>query len=350
MRSVRIGDRLVGEGSPTFVIAEAGVNHNEDLALGKALIKAAKAAGADAIKFQTYTAEGLATRTAPRYWVEPADPEGTQFDTFARLDGLDRDGQRELFAYAREAGIICFSTPFDEASADFLDDLGVPAFKIASADLTAHPLVRHVAGKGKPLILSTGTATLAEIEEALGVIEAAGNREVILLHCTLSYPCPPEAINLRAMVLMRQVFPDHPVGLSDHSLGIAVPQAAVALGAAVIEKHFTVDKTLPGSPDHHLSVDPPELGEMVRGIRTIEAALGAGRKGPVEAERLAHRYARRSVVAAAPIARGTILRREWLTCKRPGTGISPRFFDVVVGRTARVDIPEDSVIGWEMLG
>ncbi len=349
MSSVTVGGRPIGEGYPCFVIAEAGVNHNEDVELGKALIRAAKEHGADAIKFQTYRAERLSTRTAPRYWVESDDPNGTQFDTFAKLDGLDDAGHRELQAYAQKVGILWLSTPFDEDAVDFLDSLGVPAFKVASADMTCHPFLEHVARKGKPVFLSTGTATLGEVDEAVRVVRETGNDQLVLLHCTLSYPCPPEAINLRAMVTMREIFPQYPVGLSDHSLGITVPVAAVALGAAAIEKHFTVDKRLPGSPDHHLSVDPLELKAMVEGIRTVEAALGSPRKEPVPAEMAAHRLARRSLVAARQIPKGTVITREMLTWKRPGTGIPPKFLPMVIGRTARVDIAPDQVLTWEMV-
>jgi N-acetylneuraminate synthase/N,N'-diacetyllegionaminate synthase len=215
--------------------------------------------------------------------------------------------------------------------------------------MTCHPFLEQIARKRKPIFLSTGTSTLGEVDEAVQVIREAGNDQIVLLHCTLSYPCPPEAINLRAMVTMGEVFPQCPVGLSDHSLGIAVPIAAAALGAAAIEKHFTVDKRLPGSPDHRLSIDPGELRQMVDGIRAVEAALGSPRKEPVQAEMAAHRLARRSLVAAREIPRGTVITREMLTYKRPGTGIPPKFLPLVVGRTALVDIPADQVLTWEMV-
>ena len=199
------------------------------------------------------------------------------------------------------------------------------------------------------MILSTGTSTLGEVEEALEVCRRAGNDTVVLLHCTLKYPCPPEGINLRMMEHLMRAFPGVPVGLSDHSLGISVPQAAVALGACMIEKHYTVDKTLPGSPDHHLSVDPRDLRAMVDGIRTVEKALGKATKGLEPLEKEAFLYARRSVTSAARIPRGATITREMLTYKRPGTGISPRFLDLVVGRTARRAIPEDTTMTWEMV-
>ena len=344
-----IAGRRVGIGEPCYVIAEAGVNHNCDVALGRRLVDEAKAAGADAIKFQSYEASRIATRVAPRYWVEKDDPEGTQWDTFDRLDKLSREDFGGLLRYSADAGLVAFSTPFDDDAVDRLAALDVPAFKIASADLTCHPLVERTAAVGKPMILSTGTSTLAEVEEALDVCGKAGNDRVALLHCTLKYPCPPEAVNLRMMGHLRRAFPGVPVGLSDHSLGINVPLAAAALGASVIEKHYTVDKTLPGSPDHHLSIDPPELKALVDGIRTIERALGKDRKGLEPMEEEAFRFARRSVTSQLSIPKGTTITREMLTYKRPGTGISPRYFDLVIGRVARVDIPEDTTITWEMV-
>jgi len=344
-----IAGRTVGIGEPGYVIAEAGVNHNCDVRLGYRLIEEARSAGADAIKFQSYTAGKIATRVAPRYWQEPDDPAGSQWDTFDRLDKLGDDDFRALLARARQLGLTAFSTPFDDEAVDFLAGLDVPCFKIASADLTCHPLVERAARVGRPMILSTGTSTLAEVEEALEVCRRAGNDRVVLLHCTLKYPCPPEGINLRMMEHLMRAFPGVPVGLSDHSLGISVPQAAVALGACMIEKHYTVDKTLPGSPDHHLSVDPPELRAMIAGIRTVEQALGRSTKGVEPLEQQAFQYARRSVTSRVAIPKGTRLTREMLTYKRPGTGISPRFFEQVIGRVARQDIPEDTTLTWEML-
>jgi sialic acid synthase SpsE len=347
--SFAIAGRAVGKGQPCYVIAEAGVNHNCDVQLGYKLIETAGAAGADAIKFQSYTASRIATRTAPRYWVEPADPKGTQWDTFDKLDKLSDRDFKSLLGHARHVGLTAFSTPFDDEAVDFLASLDVPAFKIASADLTCHGLIDRAARVGKPMLLSTGTSTLAEVEEALEVCRRAGNEEVALLHCTLKYPCPPEAINLRMMEHLMRAFPGVPVGLSDHSLGTSVPQAAVALGACVIEKHYTVDKTLPGSPDHHLSVDPAEMRAMVDGIRTVEKALGKAEKGLEPMEKDAYLYARRSVTSKVAIPRGSAITREMLTYKRPGTGISPRHLDMVVGRVARQDIPEDTTITWEMV-
>ncbi|MCU0241778.1 MAG: N-acetylneuraminate synthase family protein [Vicinamibacteria bacterium] len=344
-----IGETLVGQGHPCYVIAEAGVNHNCDLALGKRLIETAKASGANAIKFQNYEAGKIATRVAPRYWTEANDPQGTQWDTFNRLDKLSAADFRALLAHAQSIGLTAFSTPFDDEAVDFLASLDIPTFKIASADLTCHPLLDRAARVGKPMILSTGTANLAEIEEAIEVCLRAGNEQIALLHCTLKYPCPPEGINLRMMEHLMRAFPELPIGLSDHSLGISVAIGAVALGACIIEKHYTVDKKLPGSPDHHLSVDPAEMAAMVAGIRTVEMAMGKAHKAVEPLELDAHRLARRSVTSAVAIPRGTRVERAMLTYKRPGTGISPRFFDLVIGRTASVDIPADTTLTWEML-
>lgn len=349
MSRFEIAGRAVGKGLPCYLIAEAGVNHNCDLALGKRLVDTAKASGADAIKFQSYTASRISTRVAPRYWFEPQDPRGTQWDTFDRLDKLAPADFEALLRHARGIGLVAFSTPFDDDAVDMLAALDVPAFKIASADLTCHPLLERAARIGKPMLLSTGTSNLAEVEEAVDVCRRAGNEQVALLHCTLKYPCPPEGINLRMMEHLMRAFPELPVGLSDHSLGISVPQAAVALGACVVEKHYTVDKTLPGSPDHHLSVDPAEMRALVDGIRAIEKALGRAQKALEPLELDAFHYARRSVTSAVAIPRGAVVTRAMLTYKRPGTGISPRHFDLVIGRVASVDIPEDTTLTWDML-
>jgi N,N'-diacetyllegionaminate synthase len=344
-----IAGRKVGIGEPAYVIAEAGVNHDCLLDRGKALVETAKNAGFDAIKFQSYTASKIATRVAPRYWVEPQDPNGTQWDTFAKLDKLSDQDFKALIDHAKKTGIVAFSTPFDDEAVDFLIGLDMPAFKIASADLTCKPLLERVAAAKKPVILSTGTSTLAEIDEAVETLAAKGCDEVVLMHCTLKYPCPPEGINLRMMTHMMQSFPGIPVGLSDHSLGISVPQAAVAMGACMIEKHYTIDKTIKGSPDHHLSVDPVEGKAMMEGIRAIEKALGRKVKGLEPLEKEAFLYARRSVTSAKKIAKGATITRDMLTYKRPGTGISPRFFDLVIGRQAKQEIPEDTTLTWEMV-
>lgn len=356
MRSLSIGPKAIGPDGPVFVIAEAGVNHNADPELALRLVEQAAAAGVDAIKFQTYTADKLVTRTAPKYsadtmeqWLRHEPPSGYQIDEFAHLDHLPAQAYRAVVDACRRSPLIFLSTPFDEASADFLDELEVSAFKIASADITNHRLLRHVAAKGKPMLLSTGCSTLGEIQEALDVMGEVGNADVALMHCTLSYPTAAQDANLNMMKTMQAVFPAHPVGFSDHTLGIVAPAVAVSHGARLIEKHFTLDKTLGISTDHFMSVDPAELWQMVQSIREAEVLMGRGEKGPVPAEEAARRYARRSVVAARPIARHAVIVESDLTLKRPATGIQAPSVEMVVGRRATRDIAADTVMTWEML-
>ncbi len=348
MKTVRIADHVVGAGAPTFVVAEAGVNHNEDLALALEHVRQAASAGADAIKFQNYRADRLVTRSAPKYWrTAPGDGTTTQYETFSQLDSLPPSAYAQVVAEARAQNIVWFSTPFDEASVDFLEALDVPAYKIASADLTHHPLLAYAAGTGRPLILSTGLATLGEIEAALDVAHRAGNDQIILLHCTLSYPTELRDTNLRMIQTMQCAFPDYPIGLSDHTHGTLIPALATMLGAAMIEKHYTIDKGLPGSPDHKLGVDTDELRQLVEQVRIAELALGSPRKGPIPAEEPALRLARRSIVATVDIPAGAIIQRDMLTCKRPGTGLAPSLLGVVLGRRARRAIGEDQVLTWD---
>ena len=332
------------------MIAEAGVNHNCDVQLGYKLIETAAAGGRGRHQVpELHRGQDLDPRRAAL--LGGAEGPATARSGTPSTSSTSCPTATSSRSSARPAtwAITAFSTPFDDDAVDFLASLDVPAFKIASADLTCHGLIERAARVGKPMILSTGTSSLAEVEEALEVCRRAGNEQVAILHCTLKYPCPPEAINLRMMEHLMRAFPEVPVGLSDHSLGISVPQAAVALGACVVEKHYTVDKTLPGSPDHHLSVDPPEMKAMVAGIRTVEKALGKAQKALEPMERDAYLYARRSVTSQVAIRKGTAITREMLTYKRPGTGISAKHLDLVVGRVARADIPADTTLTWEMV-
>jgi sialic acid synthase SpsE len=341
-----IGDRGVGAGAPCYVIAEAGANHNRDRGLARELIDVAARAGADAVKFQTYTGKDLYSSKTPRfdYLDDPRSPAELLDDI-----ALPREWQAELAEHASERGIAFFSTPFDHAAVDGLRELGVPAMKIASFEIVDLPLIRHAAETGVPVIVSTGMATYGEIEDALGAVEAAGNRSVALLRCASVYPSPPEIMNLRAMTTMRDAF-GVPVGLSDHTTGVAVAAGAAALGAELVEKHFTLDRGMEG-PDHPFALEPDELRAMIAGIREVEAARGSGRlEGPSELEaREMHANARSSVIAAADIPAGAEITREMLTVKRPGWGIAPKHIDVLVGRRARTDIEYDDVITWEMV-
>ncbi|MCL0059466.1 N-acetylneuraminate synthase [Dehalococcoidia bacterium] len=348
MKQVKISDRLVGEGKPCFIIAEAGVNHNGDINLAKKLIDIAKEAGADAVKFQTFKAKEVVTGGAEKadYQKETTGAEESQFEMIKRLELTEKDF-RELFAYAQEKGILFLSSPFDKGSVDLLDELGVPAFKVGAGEITNFPLLRHIAGKKKPIILSTGMSTLGEIEEALELIRKEAVEEIILLHCVSCYPAKVEDMNLKAMKTLRHAF-KLPVGLSDHSLGVTIPIAAVARGACVIEKHFTLDKNLPG-PDHRASLEPDELKQVVKAIRDVEKAMGDGIKRPTVEEEENKKVARRSIVASVDIPKGAIITEHMLDVKRPGTGIEPRYIEMIVGRQAKEDIKKDEMITMEMI-
>ena len=344
---VKIGDRSVGDNEPCFIVAEAGANHNRDLSMGKELIDVAARAGADAVKFQTYSAETLYSKKTPRFtYLERLTSKET-WNLIKEIE-LPREWQAELAAHAAARGIAFFSSPFDYRAVDELDALGVPAFKIASFEIVDLPLIRYAAAKRRPMIISTGLATYEDVQDALEACWAAGNRDVVLLQCASLYPAPPARMNLRAIATLRQAF-GVPVGLSDHTLGIHVASAAVGLGACVVEKHFTLSRSLPG-PDHPFAVEPAELAEMVRQIREVEAALGDGRKlGPAPDEEEMHQKARRSLIAARRIPKGTRIERDMIAIKRPGFGIRPKFVDLVLGRVAKVDVDEDTVLTWEML-
>ena len=345
---VKIGDKRIGEEEPTFIIAEAGVNHNGSIELAKKLIKAAKDAGADAVKFQTFKAENVVIKNADKaeYQKEATIVEESQYKMLKKLELAEEDF-RELADYAKKAGILFLSSPFDRESVNLLYELDVPAFKIASGEITNLPLLRYIAKKEKLIILSTGMATLGEVEEALNVIRSEGAKDVILLHCVSNYPTKIEDINLRAMETLKQAF-KIPVGFSDHTLGITAPIAAVALGACVIEKHYTLDRNLPG-PDHKASLEPDELREMVKAIRDVEKALGDGIKRPVKAEEVSKMIGRRSIVAKQDIPRGASLTRDMLDIKRPGTGIEPKYLELVCGTITKVEIKKDDVITWDII-
>ena len=345
---MEIAGRLIGAGQPCFIIAEAGVNHNGDLALAKRLVDAAVSAGADAVKFQTFKAERLASASAPKatYQLQTTDRRESQLEMLRRLE-LSEAAHRELMGYCAAKGILFLSTPFEEASADLLERLGVCAFKMPSGELTNLPFLAHVARKGKPMIVSTGMSTLVEVEQAVQAIRKAQNDQVVLLHCVSDYPADPSDANLRAMHTMAEAF-NVPVGYSDHTLGLEVALAAVALGARVIEKHFTLDRTLPG-PDHRASLKPDELCRLVQGVRTVEAALGDGRKAPVPREANTAAVARKSLVAATHIPSGTRLTNHLLSLKRPGTGLPPSMMAQIIGRIAVHDIPAETVLTMEMV-
>jgi len=347
MEVVRIGDRSVGGGNPVYVIAEAGSNHDRDLDQAKRLIDVAAAAGADAVKFQTFAADRIVAETTTRakYLDDLLPPDKTMSDLFRELE-LPREWHAELFRHATDAGLDFLSTPFDFEAVDLLDDLGVKAFKVASYELWHLPLIREIASRGKPIICSTGMADLADVQDAVDTVGATGNEALILLHCVVNYPPPFADLNLRAIGTLRDAF-GVPVGYSDHSPGITAPIVATALGAAVIEKHFTLSRDLPG-PDHRFAIEPDELSAMVRAIRDAHDALGTGIKRMAPAEADLYVTARRSLFAARDIAAGTVLREDDVAILRPGTGIEVRDLPKVVGRTARRSIARHEPLAWDM--
>ncbi|MQF67082.1 N-acetylneuraminate synthase [SAR202 cluster bacterium AD-802-F09_MRT_200m] len=346
--AVDIGNRRVGLDSPCFIIAEAGVNHNGSLEMGFELIDAAAEAGADAVKFQTFKAENLVTSLAPKaeYQLRTTDAAESQYEMIRRLE-LSPEMHRALIDHCNQRNILFLSSFFDEESADLLQDLGVPAFKMPSGEITNLPLLAHVARKGKPMIVSTGMADMDEVAAAVHALREEGNREIILLQCVSNYPADPADVNLRAMNTMAAAF-GLPVGYSDHTNGIEVAVAAVALGACVIEKHFTLDRNLPG-PDHTASLEPDGLAALVRGIRTVESALGHGRKEPALSEANTAEVARKSLVAARDIPAGAVLTEDLIAVKRPGTGLPPLMRPQLAGRTVRVPIPEGTILQLDML-
>jgi N,N'-diacetyllegionaminate synthase len=351
MRRIKIGNKYVGRDDPCLVMVDAGVNHNNDIERAKELIRNAAESGADIIKFQTYKAETIATKVAPRYWDPRLDTDGggSQYDTFSRVDDLPLEAYYVMKKLCQELKIILCSTPFNLDDAKFLKELDMDAYKISSSDITYPQLIREVARIGKPVILSTGTASVGEIEEAMSIIHSEGNEDIILQHCILSYPCRDEDANLAKMIKLQKIFEDIPVGYSDHTLGTVVPITAVAMGARTVEKHFTIDKSLPDSPDHSLSLDPYELREMVSSIRRVEKSKGFFINGRYDSESKAYMYARKSVVAMIDIPKGTVITEKMLICKRPGTGIYPKFIDLVLGRIAKADIKADTTLTFDMI-
>jgi N,N'-diacetyllegionaminate synthase len=344
----RIAERPVGGGHPTYVVAEVGANHNRDRSVARELIEVAAEAGADAVKFQTYSGDRIYSRKTPNFEYLSELSDKSPAELLEEIS-LPREWQGKLAEYAWKRGLHFFSSPFDHEAVAELDALDVPVLKIASFEIGDLPLIRRAAETGRPLIISTGMASLGEIEDALGAAQAGGAEAVGLMQCTSVYPAPAELANLRAMDTMRRAF-GVPVGLSDHTTGIAVPIAAAALGAAFVEKHFTLDRSMKG-PDHPFAVEPDELKAMVTGIREAQNALGDGDKsGPSEEERREmYTLARRSLILTRDLPAGSVLERDMLTVKRPGYGIAPKYLELVLGRSLRVDGEADDILTWEMV-
>ena len=328
-----------------FIIAEAGVNHNGSVELAKQLIDVASEAGVDAVKFQTFKTENLVSKNAQKadYQKETTDKEESQFDMIKKLE-LDTNTHNELITYCKVKNIMFLSTPFDHDSIELLNDLGLKIFKIPSGEITNLPYLRHIGKLCKKVILSTGMADIGEIEDALDVLVNAGTKKdnITVLHANTMYPTPMEDVNLKAMVTIGNTF-DIAYGYSDHTLGIEVDVAAVAMGASVIEKHFTLDKTMEG-PDHKASLEPSELIAMMQAIRNIELALGSSVKKPSASEQPNMVIARKSIVAKRAIKTGDILTEDNLAVKRPGNGINPMQWDTVVGTIAQKDYNEDDLL------
>lgn len=349
MRTVKIGGKKVGDGYPCYILAEAGCNHNQDLGIAKKLIDMSVDAGADGVKFQTYRAENIYSKKTP---IMPhfkkhmkAGKNATMYDLI-KMTELPWDMHRPIADHCRKNKIVFLSTPFEEDAVDFLEKFEVPAYKIASFEMTHFPLIRKVAQTGKPIILSTGMSTLGDIEKVLSIIQAEGNDQVVLLHCVSNYPANAEDFNLRVLNTLKTAF-GYPVGLSDHTPGIEISKIAMAVGANLIEKHITTDQTLPG-PDHHFSLTPGELAGLVEARNVIEEVLGSPHKRCSDNEEPMKHIGRRSLVAARCIAKGAGISRDMIAVKRPGYGIHPELTDELIGMVAVRDIEEDQPLSWDM--
>jgi len=347
-QTVLINNKKIGKGEPPFIIAEAGLNHNGSLKLAKKLVDEAKKTKCDAVKFQTFKHNSRISSKvkAVKYAETITGLEETLDEMFNRL-AMSFDDQKELFNYARKVGIEIFSTPFDFDSVDFLEKLEVSVYKIASFDLVNLPLIKYVAKTGKPIILSTGMSTLGQIEEAIAVVKEKGNKNLILLHCNSSYPAAPHEMNLKAINNLQQAF-NIPVGLSDHTFGLFVSHTALVMGANVIERHFTLDRTFEG-PDHILSSEPNEFSKLVTIAKTIPQIMGDGLKRIQPNEYDTINTQRKSLYAACNINKGQTITEEMLIVKGPGGGLLPKYLNIVIGREAKSNIEEDFPITWEVI-
>ncbi|NQV78141.1 MAG: N-acetylneuraminate synthase family protein [Lutibacter sp.] len=345
MSKIKINDRVIGDGNPCYTIAEAGANHDGEIEKALKLIDAAIEGNADSVKFQTYKASKLTTKTAPKYW-DDGNPNETQFDVFKKLDSLNNDDWKQIFEHANKKNITCFSTPFDKDSVDLLYALDVPAFKIASADITDIPLIKHIASKQLPTFISTGMAKDEEIRYAINSIEDTGNHEIIIMHCITSYPTKPEDANLEMIKTLQKQYPEYPIGFSDHTLGTLISVFSTFYGAQCIEKHFTFDNSLKASPDHKLSLNPQDFRTLVEQLRLCSISKGSSQRISFDTESEAVKYARRSIVSTQKIPKNTVITEDMLDIKRPGTGISPKFFEKIIGSITSNEINEDIPIQW----
>lgn len=332
-----------------YIIAEAGVNHNGSLQIAKKMVDAAKEAGCDCIKFQTFSTDRIVTREAQKasYQINNTHNSGSQYEMLKKLE-LSFEEFYILKDYCKERSIDFLSTPFDEKSVDLLEQLHVTQYKISSGELTNKPLIQYIAHCNKRILLSTGMSDFDEISEAIQWIYETGNKEVILFHCTSNYPTPYNEVSMNCMVTMKEKF-GLPIGYSDHTAGIEIAYMAVSLGATMIEKHFTLDKNMDG-PDHKASLEPSELKKMVDGIRNIEQAFGNGIKQPTMSELSTKKAARKSLVFAEDIIVDTIITPEHITCKRPGTGIAPKMMQHFIGKKTVRNCLKDTLVTYEDIG
>ena len=342
MSKILLGNKSVGGGSPAYIIAEIGINHQGDVSIAKDLITQAAGAGADAVKFQKRSISRILTREGLEMPYENRNSFGKTYGEHKQALELSEDNYAELFAFARELKVDFIASGWDEESIDFLDQLGVPFFKMASADLTNLPLLIHTAKKNKPMILSTGMANMEMVHVAVDTITPI-NMQLAILQCTSTYPSSFEEINLEVLNTFKSVFPDLVIGYSGHELGIAISEAAVALGAKIIERHFTLDRTMKGG-DHAASLEPGGFGKMVRDIRHIEAAMGVGGKEIQASEHPVFKKLAKSIVSQVAIPSGTVITRDMLTTKGPGTGISPARVNDLLGKIVIKDIAADVVL------
>jgi sialic acid synthase SpsE len=346
---INLGNRVITDNSTPYVIAEIGVNHEGSIDQAKRLIDQAKQGGADAAKFQSYKAGTLASKNSPSYWDTSKESTRSQYALFQKYDGFGPDDYINLSEHCNQVGIDFLSTPFDDEAIEFLDPL-VPFFKIASADLTNTPFLRKVASKGKPIVLSTGASTLREIDKAIEVLTQAGCKDIAILHCILNYPTENANAHLRMIKSLRRCFPNNIIGYSDHTLpddAMCSLVTAYLLGAVVIEKHFTNDKTLPGN-DHYHAMNQQDLTRFIQMVKTIDVLLGdLEHKQPIQTEEISRKNARRSIVLAKDVIGGHILTADDLTYKRPGTGVSPLHWDEVIGRPVSTSLQADHILRWQ---
>ncbi|HEY0090028.1 MAG TPA: N-acetylneuraminate synthase family protein [Candidatus Lokiarchaeia archaeon] len=346
----------MNETSRPFIVAEAGVNYYDIakkekitiLEAAKKMIKEAAKSGADAVKFQSYKAEKLASKYSPAYWDTTQEKTKSQYELFKNFDKFDKNDFKELSSYSKKNNICFLSTPFDFEAIDYLEKL-MPVYKIASADITNAPFIRYIASKKKPIFLSTGASTIKEIKDAIKIINSEGNNEIVIMHCILNYPTKYENANLGMIKYLKEKFPNYLIGYSDHTLpdyNMLVLSTAYLFGAVILEKHFTLDKTLPGN-DHYHAMDQKDLAKLCKNIDLITKTYGITEKKPIKSEEISRKYARRSIVAAQNISKNSVIEENMITFKRPGTGVSPVFYKKVIGKKAKRDIKDDEILEWK---